>query len=398
MLKHEQRRVGHGGAPPPARSNPAPLQLPPWPVHDEAEIAAVAEVLRSGRTNYWTGTHCREFERAFASYIGVPRALSVANGTVGLELALAALGVGPGDEVIVPGRSFIGTASAVTSRGAKPVFVDIEFASQGLCPLATAAAITPRTRAIVAVHLAGWPCDVIALQSLARRRSLSLIEDCAQAHGARVGGRSVGSFGDAAVFSFCQDKIMSTAGEGGMVTFADKGLYERAWSRREHGKRPPSRYKPLMAGYQWIHEGAGTNGRMTECQAAVGLVQLRRLDRWVRQRGHNAQRLAAALDRAAGVSVPRPGPGLVHAYYRLSVHLPRARRDSVLAALRGSGVPASVGVCPELYRERALARHAPSSPLPICVRVGASILSLPVHPTLAERDIDAMAGLILNNL
>ena len=202
----------------------------PWPAYEERAIAAAMGVLKSGKVNYHTGSEGKRFEEEFAAATDSKYAIAVANGTVALELALQAMEVGAGDEVIVPGRTFIASASCVAMRGATPVFADVSEESGTVTAETIERAIGRRTKAIIVVHLAGWPCEMDDILTLANRHCVKVIEDCAQAQGARYRGRPVGSFGDAAAFSFCQDKIMSTGGEGGMLVTSDRKVWNKAWS------------------------------------------------------------------------------------------------------------------------------------------------------------------------
>ncbi len=228
-----------------------------WPCFEEDELQAVSRVLRSGWVNYWSGEEGISFEREFAAFHDVPHAIALANGTVALELALHALGVGPGDEVVVTPRSFVASVSCVVARGARPVFADVDPDSGNLTAESVRAVLTARTRAIIAVHLAGWPCDLDALRALADEGGLWLIEDCAQAHGATWRGRLVGSVGDAAAFSFCTDKIISTGGEGGMLLLRDEKAWRRAWSYKDHGKSWEAVHAEHPPGFRWLHESFG---------------------------------------------------------------------------------------------------------------------------------------------
>jgi len=188
-----------------------------WPYYAPDEVQAVTDVLLSGKVNYWTGQVSRQFEQAYADYLGVKHTIAVANGTLALDLAWVALGIGQGDEVIVTSRTFLASVSSIVLAGAKPVFADVDVDSQNITVDTIKAVLTPKTKAIICVHLAGWPCDMPAIMAFAREHNLYVIEDCAQAHGAQINGQAIGSFGDIAAFSFCQDKIMSTGGEGGLV-------------------------------------------------------------------------------------------------------------------------------------------------------------------------------------
>ena len=275
----------------------------PWPHFFAEEIAAVTQVLESGKVNYWTGTEGRMFEKEFAASTGCAHAVAAANGTAALEMALYALEIGGGDEVIVPSRTFIASASCAAMRGATPVCADVDATSQNLTVETIRAAVSPRTRAIVAVHLAGWPCDMNSIMEFAHARSLKVVEDCAQAQGATYHGQAVGSFGDMAAFSFCQDKIISTGGEGGMLVTNDPHLWERAWSFKDHGKNYElsSNWQPSI-GFRWLHESFGTNLRLTEMQSAIGRLQLGRLEESLRVRRRNAAILTEAFRPIPGVA------------------------------------------------------------------------------------------------
>ncbi len=374
-----------------------------WPDYPEDEIAPVTAILRSGRVNaLHHGDQCRAFEAAFAARCGMPHAIAVANGTLALELALHALGIGPGHEVIVPARSFIASASCVAAVGATPVFADVDPQTQGLNARTVAAVMTPRTAAVIAVHIAGWPCAMDELRVLADASGIRLIEDCAQAHGATLHGRPVGSFGDAAAFSFCTDKIMSTGGEGGMVLLRDDAAWERAWSRKDHGKSPRGPAGANPAGtFRWLHECLGSNYRLTEMQAAIGVVQERKLDAWLAVRRRNAAILDRALAPLAAVRLAVPSPAVGHAYYKYYAFArperlaPGWSRDRILAAITAAGVPCGSGICPEIYREHAFDGSASVPPvrLPVARALGETSMMFPVDPTL-DADMVASMGRI----
>ena len=334
-----------------------------WPRHEEDEIEAVEKVLQSGRVNGLVhGRENRSFEAEFASYIGVPHAIAVSNGTVSIELALRALGIGPGDDVIVPARSFFATTSAVVAIGARPVFADVEVDTQNIDPISVERLIGERTRAIICVHLAGQPCDMNRLCKIASTHDLRIVEDCAQAHGAAWNGRPVGSFGDAGSFSFCTDKIMSTGGEGGMLVMQNENIWRAAWAYKDHGKDPFRLREPSNSApgeFRYLHDGFGSNFRMTEMQAAIGRKQLAKLDDWLSQRRKNAQALLAEACKNSAVMPMRLPNAATHAYYKVYVRLDLSRlangvsRSDIIAALISEGIMCGSGSCPDMSQEAA---------------------------------------------
>ena len=374
----------------PVRKNP----FPSWPCYSEEEISTALELLRSGKVNYWTGDQGRKFEQEFADYCGTKYAVAVANGSVALELALMALDIGPGDEVIVPSRTFIASATCAMVRGAVPVFADVDAASQNLTVESIRDVWSPRTRAIIAVHLAGWPCDMDPILEFARQHSLWVVEDCAQAHGATYRGRRVGSMGDIAAFSFCQDKIISTAGEGGMVVTNDATLFQRMWSYKDHGREWELSRAPAGPGFRWIHSSVGTNFRLTEMQSAIGRLQLRSLDEQLTTRRHNAAVLNQYLSGVPGIRVTLPPSHIQHAYYKYYAFIEPERlsaewnRDRVLGVINAEGIPCTQGSCSEVYLEQAFAPGIrPRKRLEIARRLGETSLMFAVHPTLTSNDM-----------
>ena len=376
----------------PIRTDP----WPPWPRFDEDDVAAAAGVLRSGDVNYWTGSAGREFEDSFAQYVGAEHALAISNGTVALELALSSLGVGEGHDVIVPARTFIATAGAVATRGARPVVADIDRVSQNMTPETIVEALTPDTRAIIVVHLGGWPAEMPAILELASSRGIFVIEDCAQALGARLGGQHVGTFGDAGAFSFCQDKILTTAGEGGMLVTAREELFKLAWSLRDHGKGYDAVHDettPSGVEFRWLTDRFGTNGRMTEMQAAIGSATLAKLPTWLESRRAHAATLDECFGTLPALRTTVPGPGVEHAYYKYYAFVRDEMlredwdRSRVAHAVRAEGVPCFTGSCPEIYREKAWERFGEVSSLPVAEKLGATSLMFTVHPTLGEREM-----------
>ena len=374
-----------------------------WPYYAEDEIAAVADVLRSGRVNQWTGGEVFAFQRALEERFQGGHGIALANGSLALELALRAFGIGPGDEVVVTPRTFVASAFCAMLVGATPVFADVDPESGNLTAETVEAVLTERTRAIIPVHLGGWPVDMEPIMALARDRGLKVIEDCAQAVGAEIGGRTIGSFGDAAAFSFCQDKIISTGGEGGYTSFRDRSAWEWAWSFKDHGKNHGKAFEPNpKPGFRWLHDSVGTNWRMPGPLAAIGLVQLAKLDRWVEARRRNVAIWSEALAGVDGLAVPTPGDGVRHAYYKLYAYLddvPEAERlrDSILARAGEAQLRVFSGSCSEVYLERAFdGLERPD--LPVARSLGKRSLMVEVHPTLRPdllaRRAEALAHIV----
>jgi len=374
--------------------------LPEWPSFASDEIEAASAVLASGKVNYWTGEEGRSFEREYAASVGTNYAIALANGTVALELALYASGIGVGDEVIVPSRTFIATASCAVMRGAVPVVADVDPVSGNLTAESVAPLLTRRTKAIIAVHLAGWPCDMDPIRELARKHGIKVIEDCAQAHGATYKGRAVGSIGDIGAFSFCQDKILSTGGEGGLITTNDERVWNLAWSFKDHGKSFDAVYnRKHPIGFRWLHESFGTNWRLTEMQSAIGRVLLRKLPDRVQLRRRNAAILDQEFFQIPALRVVTPPNDFGHSYYKYYVYVrPELLRDGwdrdrLMSAINAEGVPCSSGSCSEIYLEKAFPQvWRPANRLPNAARLSETSLMFLVHPTLSAEDMRSTAS------
>lgn len=375
----------------------------PWPSFTEEEADAVRDVLLSNRVNYWTGQEGREFEKEFAAWADAEYAVALANGTLALDLALKALEIGEGDEVVVTSRTFLASASSIVTAGAVPVFADVDADSQNITADTVRAVLTERTRAIICVHLAGWPCDMDPIMALAREHGLHVIEDCAQAHGARYKGRSVGSIGDVGCWSFCQDKIMTTGGEGGMVTTNDRELWSRMWSYKDHGKSWEAVYEREHApGFRWLHESFGTNWRMTELQAVIGRIQLKWMADWTAARTRNAERIWDACRQHAALRVPAFPSDCVHAHYKCYVQVRPEKlaegwtRDRIIDAIGERGVPCFQGSCSEVYLEKAFdgTDWRPAERLPVARELGETSLMFLVHPTLTDEEIERTCRVI----
>ncbi|GAA0804192.1 DegT/DnrJ/EryC1/StrS family aminotransferase [Psychrobacter piscatorii] len=377
----------------------------PWPSFTQQEAVAVSQVLLSNKVNYWTGEECRQFEREFADWTGSKYAIAMGNGTLALDAALQALDIGVGDEVIVTPRTFIASISSIVNAGAKPIFADVDAATGNITAETIIAVLSDKTKGIVCVHLAGWPCDMDNIMALADKYNLYVIEDCAQAHGARYKGRSVGSIGHIGAWSFCQDKIMTTGGEGGMVTTDSELLWRKMWAYKDHGKSYAAVYETEQSpGYNWLHESFGTNWRMTELQGVIGRIQLEKMSEWTAKRAANAQAILEACSKweAKGyLYVPRlehlvEFPNTNHAYYKLYVYVQQENlangwtRDRIIEAINYQGVPCFSGSASEVYLEKAFDDTGlrPSIRLPMAKQLGESSLMFLVHPTLTAAEIE----------
>lgn len=369
----------------------------PWPSFSAAECDAVLTVLRSGRVNYWTGEECRFFEKEFATWCGVKHAVALANGTVALDLALKVLGIGAGDEVVVTPRTFLASVSTVVNAGAIPIFADVDRDSQNISAETILPVLTSRTKAIICVHLAGWPCEMDEILAIAQQHDLFVIEDCAQAHGAKYRGHPVGSMGDIGAWSFCQDKIMTTGGEGGMLTTDNTEFWKMAWAYKDHGKSWDAVNGTVhVPGFKWLHESFGTNWRMIEMQAAIGRLQLVQMSDWHIARRQNASAILEAAAECAVFRVPDVPPHLEHAWYKAYVFVESKRlragwtRDRIIAEINLRGVPCGVGSCSEVYLEKAFegTTFKPPQRLPAARELGETAILFLVHPTLTSAQIE----------
>lgn len=374
--------------------------LKPWPFYESDEIASVVSVLESGKVNYWTGDVTKKFESEFAQYHGMKHAIALSNGTLALELALIGLGIGAGDEVITTARTFIASASCIVRIGATPVLADIGPDSQNITVDTIKAVLTPKTKAIIAVHLAGWPCDMPAIMAFANEHGVKVIEDCAQAHGAKINGKLVGSFGHMAAFSFCQDKIMSTGGEGGILLTNNTKAYEQMWAFKDHGKSYDAVYRQSHPpGFRWLHDSFGTNWRFTEMQSAIGLLQLEKLASWVEKRRMLASAIREGISAIKSLRIPKESSDIYHSTYKFYVFVrPNLLkdgwgRDRIMNAIVAEGIPCFSGSCGEIYLEKAFTSNGlgPKERLPVAKELGETSLMFLVHPTL---DFDYAADVV----
>lgn len=375
----------------------------PWPSFSTEEGDSVRRVLLSNKVNYWTGEEGKNFEREFASWCHTKYAVAVANGTVALDLALIALGVGSGDEVIVTPRTFLASASSIVSVGAIPIFADVDRNSQNITAESIKNVLTKNTKAVICVHLAGWPCDMDPIMELAENKHLFVIEDCAQAHGAKYKGKSVGSIGHIGAWSFCQDKIMTTGGEGGMVTTNDRALWSKMWSYKDHGKSWEAIYeRKHPPGFRWVHDSFGSNWRLTEIQAAIGRIQLKFMADWTIKRLSNAMKIWDCGRQFDALHIPEVPAYIEHAAYKCYMFVRHDKlkngwtRDRIMNEIVALGVPCFSGSCPEVYLEKAFDNTGwrPNKRLPMAKELGDTSLMFLVHPTLTADEITKTTAVI----
>jgi dTDP-4-amino-4,6-dideoxygalactose transaminase len=390
-----------------------------WPSFSEDEAETIKDILLSNKVNYWTGDECRKFEKEFANWSGAKHAIALANGTLALELALRALDIGPGDEVVVTPRTFIASISCVINVGATPIFADVDLNSGNITAESISEVLTSKTKGIICVHFAGWPCDMDPIMELANFHGIKVIEDCAQAHGAIYKGRSVGSIGHIGAWSFCQDKIITTGGEGGMITTNDESLWRKMWAYKDHGKSYEAIYeREHPPGFRWVHESFGSNFRMIEIQAAIGRIQLKRISEWNVKRNQNAESIFKVFEPFKAIRIPHfkckrdcekdcaSLSQCQHAQYKCYVYVDNAQlkeawsRDRIVHEIEMRGVPCFQGGCSEVYLEKAFegASFKPKNRLPIAKTLGDTSLMFLVHPTLTQDNIEKTKEVIVDVL
>ena len=374
-----------------------------WPSFDKQEIDAVSGILSSNNVNYWTGRQCRDFELEFARFCNTGYAISIANGTLALDLALKSLDIKPGDEVIVTSRTFIASVSTIINIGAIPIFADVDLDSQNITLNSIRNKVTKKTKAILCVHLAGWPCEMDGVMDIANEFDLYVIEDCAQAHGAKYKGKSVGSIGHVGCWSFCQDKIMTTGGEGGMVTTNDEHLWRKMWAYKDHGRSYEAVYeREHPKGFKWLNESFGMNYRMIEIQAVIGRIQIKKMPDWHAKRKKNAKKIWNSARQCKGLRVPDIPDYIDHAAYKCYVFIKENQlkngwnRGRVIDEISGLGVPCSYGSCSEVYLEKAFDNSGfrPKERLANAKELGETSLMFLVHPTLTEDEIQQTCNAI----
>ncbi len=385
------------------------LSFHSWPNFSHEEADAVSKVILSNKVNYWTGNECRLFEEEFASFAETKYAVALANGTVALDVALHALNIGlhnggqKSDEVIVTPRTFLASVSCVVNAGAVPVFADVDSMTQNIESHTIEKVLSPNTKAVIVVHLAGMPADMQPILELAKCHSIYVIEDCAQAHGARYRGQSVGSIGDIGCWSFCQDKIMTTGGEGGMVTTNDETIWKKIWAFKDHGKSWDAVYnKQHKPGFRWVHDSFGSNFRLTEMQSAIGRIQLKKMPEWIVSRQRNASKIDGIAAKFRVVRTVLIPDYIQHAEYKHYLFVNEEyladgwTRDRIIEEIVQLGVPCYQGSCSEVYLEKAFEKtnFIPEIRLKNAKLLGETSLMFLVHPTLTQEDINNTCDVI----
>lgn len=361
-----------------------------WPIFDKKMLEGVNKVLSSGKVNQWTSPEVKNFENKFSKMIGCNYSVAVFNGTVALELCLKTLNLKKGDEVIVTPRTYIASASCCVWNGITPVFVDVDINSQNITLKNIKEAVTEKTKAVILVHLAGWPCELDKICDYCKNNNIYVIEDCAQAHGAKYQNKSVGTWGDINAWSFCQDKIMTTGGEGGIVTTNNETLYKKAWSLKDHGKDYDTvfnmKHKP---GFRWLHKNIGTNWRMMPIQAIIGNYALDKLDLWVSHRRKIAKIYNDNLKDIPGIRLTIPSENIYHSYYKYYFFINKSKfkisRDEIILLINNEGVFCQVGSCSEVYNEQCLLNYSPKNNLHITKELFNTAILLKCDPCITEK-------------
>lgn len=370
-----------------------------WPTYNDKMIDNVVKILKSGKVNQWTGSKVYEFEKKFSEYFGIDHSIAIFNGTVALELCLKAIDLKNEDEVIVSSRTFIASAFCINTCKGIPVFVDVDKNSQNITLFNIKKAVTDKTKAVILVHLAGWPCELEEIVNWCHSQNIFIIEDCAQAHGAKYNNKYVGTWGDINAWSFCQDKIISTGGEGGMVTTNNHQLFLKAWSYKDHGKNYEKTIgaisSPVKSGiFRWVHDSIGTNWRMTEIQASIGIDSLDNLQEWIEIRRNNSKIFNEILKDCKLIRIAIPDDKYYHSYYKYYCFIKpkflkeNYSRDDIIVELNTKGIPCFQGTCGEIYLEKA---YDLNLNLPITKSLSETSLMFLVDPTYTSTTIREIA-------
>jgi len=331
------------------------MKLSSWPKYQNKEIISAIKILKSGKVNYWTGKQNKNFEKQFQKYFNLKHAVTVANGTAALYLAVKVLNLKKNSEILVTPRSYFASASCILMNDCKPKFTDIDLATQNICVKTLEKNISNKTKAIICVHLNGYPCDMKEIMKIAKKNNIFVIEDCSQAHGAMIGNKHVGSFGDIGVWSFCQDKIISTGGEGGMISTKKTSFYKKIWSMKDQGRNIDKVGKFKNGKFQYLHDYLGLNLRMTEVQAKLGSIQLSNLKKTIKKRNFNANLIIDFLKKYSDVfHIFKIKKNYKHAFYRLCLTLKISKKkiNNLFNKCSEKKIEIFSGPCPEIYKEK----------------------------------------------
>ncbi len=368
-----------------------------WPIVSNQEIKLVNNVLKSNKLNYWTGENCKKFEEEFSKLIKTKYSISLANGSVGLDIAIKSLNLKKNSEVIVTPRSYISSVTSVINQGLTPVFADIDLNSQNIEYETIIKKITKNTKAILVVHLGGMPANMTKIISFAKKNKIKIIEDCSQAHGAKINNKYVGTFGDISIWSFCNDKILNTLGEGGIIATKSFMIYKKLWALKDCGKNF-SKFKKFKKKnkFKWVHDFEGTNLRMTEVQAAIGRYQLKKLTTWVNMRNYISKKIISICKNFKSIRTQIVPSKFLNSYYRCYIFLDYKHikkgwtREKILQYLNTNGIYCDVGSCPEIYKEKFLSKqkHINLKSLKNANLIGKSSIAFKVFPNIYKTTLN----------
>ena len=370
-----------------------------WPKFSKKEISITKKIMSSGKVNYWTGNYCKKFENDFKKYFNLKYTISLANGSVALDAAVNVLNLKKNDEVLVTPRSYVSTASCLLKTPAKIKFVDVDLNSQNISIQKLKSAISKNTKAIICVHLAGWPCDIDKIKKIiGNNKKIYIIEDCSQAHGARINNKYVGSMGDLSTWSFCNDKLISTIGEGGMISCKSKLIYKKLWAYKDCGKNLDKLLNKKKNNlFRWIHDFDGTNLRMTEVQAAVGIEQLKNLKKMISKRFNNIKFVYKNIKKNNLIFAPELPKNIFHSGYRCYLFAKNVNiRNNFIKYLNQSGIDANQGSCPEIYKEKRFSNNKKYNVLENAQKLGKSSISIPSHHLISKKKLLYLVKIINN--
>lgn len=363
-----------------------------WPTYDKKLIKTISEIIASGKVNYLFGNYGKKFEKKFSKYHGLNYSVAVSNGTVGLELALASLDLKADDEILVTPRSYYSSVSCIIRNNLKPVFVDIDPLTQNICIKDLTKKINKKSKCIICVHLGGLPCDMDKIIPLAKKNNIKVIEDCSQAHGAKINKKIVGTFGDIGVWSFCNDKIISTLGEGGMVSTNNKKIFEKIWSLKDIGKNYQKYHSKIINfKFRWLHDDIGTNARLTEVQSYAGFHQIKQLNKFIYHRQQNASYVYSQLKTVPCLKFIIAPKKYTNVFYRLNFLFDdkysskKLSRDKILKDL-SKKINIREGSCPEIYKEKYFRKNF-FMKCPNAEFIGKNSLSLQVDQTITKKNL-----------